>query len=441
MIYPNYLAAIQILRMGEQMPRELPGLFVEEKYAEAAAVVRSAMSGHGTPLRIAQLWQLLGDVQLLLGNFEAAEAAHEKSLALVDGHPLLSSMSCRATGLMMLVRGRLETASRCFVRNLQSPDEAMRLEALATCALLFREGSMLREATSFAMQLLDAASSMRHDGWHHLAHTLARDIGVYRELLISPRLRDHVYWQAAASTPPPPVTLSPGIAANVSPPLRSILDRRQRQLTQLLAVGRGEVPPAKIEEFATSVPMKWPSGAAWSARMNLQELALAALAGGQPAAASRLLARVPATVSNIGQSAPIAGVVRPAQIEFAYCMAKSMMERGQPTEGLALYRKYLKIAMDTIRSLAATLNQLHESVPRVTDATAPVPLDDDPASLLPQRYRRAYEYLRQHHGREDLSVHEIAASIGVSERALQMRFKSALGISPREAIRQLREHR
>ncbi len=60
MIYPNYLAAIQILRMGEQMPRELPGLLAEEKYTEAAAVVRSTLSNGGTPLRMAQLWQLLG---------------------------------------------------------------------------------------------------------------------------------------------------------------------------------------------------------------------------------------------------------------------------------------------------------------------------------------------------------------------------------------------
>ncbi|MES2529649.1 MAG: hypothetical protein V4636_01335, partial [Pseudomonadota bacterium] len=185
MIYPNYLAAIQILRMGDQLPRRLQDLLAEGRHAEAATIVRETLSAGGTPLFMAQHWQLLGDIQLLIGNFEAVETIHEKSLALMDGHPLLSSMSCRTTGLLMLVRGRLETAARCFVRNLQSPDGAMRLEALAVCALLFREGGMLGEAASFTTQLLDAASAIRHDGWRYLAHTLARDIAVYRNLLSS----------------------------------------------------------------------------------------------------------------------------------------------------------------------------------------------------------------------------------------------------------------
>ncbi|CAN5644339.1 T3SS transcriptional regulator HrpB [soil metagenome] len=440
MIYPNYLAAIQILRLGEQLPRRLQDLLAEDRHTEAATTVREALSTGGTPLFMAQHWQLLGDIQLLIGNFEAVETIHEKSLALMDGHPLLSSMSCRATGLLMLVRGRLETASRCFVRNLQSPDEAMRLEALAICALLFREGGMLREAASFAMQLLGAASAIHHDGWRSLAHTPNRDIAVYRELLSSPRLHDHVYWHASPSGASPSTTLTPSVIfPNVPHAVHSILEHRQRQLTQLLAVAHGETAIQQLDESTVRSSHPWPSSAAWSARMSLQELALAALAGGQPAAAARLLARVPANIASIAQSTPIAGVVRPAQIEFAYCMAKSMMERGQPAEGLALYRRYLKVAMDTIRSLAATLNQLHDSVPSMDEATPSA--SNDPVALLPQRYRRAYEYLRQHHGRGDLSVHEVAASIGVSERALQMRFKSVLGISPREAIQQLRAHR
>jgi tetratricopeptide (TPR) repeat protein len=437
MIYTNYLPVIRILRMWHEPASALHGLLAAERFTEAAAAVREDICA-GAPLEsLADYWQTLGDLQLLIGDFEAAESAYEKSLALMEGKPLLSAMSCRATGLLMLVRGRLETSARCFVRNVQSPDLPTRLEALAICALLFREGGLLNESSSFVSSMLAQTKPDSLAGWRCLGQTIARDVDVYHELLGQSRLGDHVYWQAARNSRPPVAEPSPCVpGADVPQAVKTLLARRHLLLSQLLAVQRGERDAEALVEPESAKSRSWPSSAAWLARMNLQELALAALAAGQPQAASRLIARIPAQASGADVTSPVAGVVRPAQIEMAYCQAKSAMERGQPAEGLTLYRKYLKAAMETIRGLSTALNHLHESTSQFVPEPAAAP--NGPEALLPQRYRRAYAYLIQHHARIDLSVHEVAASIGVSERALQMRFKSALGVTPREVIRQLR---
>ena len=60
---------------------------------------------------------------------------------------------------------------------------------------------------------------------------------------------------------------------------------------------------------------------------------------------------------------------------------------------------------------------------------------------MPAKYRRAYRYLMENLDQRDLSVRELAAQIGVTERALQAAFKTYLGLSPSELIRQRRMER
>jgi transcriptional regulator GlxA family with amidase domain len=54
---------------------------------------------------------------------------------------------------------------------------------------------------------------------------------------------------------------------------------------------------------------------------------------------------------------------------------------------------------------------------------------------LPLRYRRAYQYMMEHLSDENLSVRQVAAHIGVTERALQLAFRAHLGVTPAELIR------
>lgn len=66
---------------------------------------------------------------------------------------------------------------------------------------------------------------------------------------------------------------------------------------------------------------------------------------------------------------------------------------------------------------------------------------DDIGTRLPARYRRAYRYLLDNLERKDLSIREIAAQVGVTDRALQSAFKTSLGSTPTEIIRRLRMER
>ena len=60
---------------------------------------------------------------------------------------------------------------------------------------------------------------------------------------------------------------------------------------------------------------------------------------------------------------------------------------------------------------------------------------------MPARYRRAYRYLIENLDRAELSVRQIAAQIGVTERSLQLAFHKHLGMTPAEVIRGQRMQR
>jgi AraC-like DNA-binding protein len=57
---------------------------------------------------------------------------------------------------------------------------------------------------------------------------------------------------------------------------------------------------------------------------------------------------------------------------------------------------------------------------------------------LPLRYRQAYQFIVEHLHEKTLSIRRIAAHVDVTERALQMAFRSHLGLTPAELIRRLR---
>jgi AraC-like DNA-binding protein len=69
------------------------------------------------------------------------------------------------------------------------------------------------------------------------------------------------------------------------------------------------------------------------------------------------------------------------------------------------------------------------------------PAADDISARLPGKYRRAYRYQIEHLEQSDLSVREVANHIGVTERALQAAFRTHLGYTPRQLIRNRRMER
>jgi transcriptional regulator GlxA family with amidase domain len=100
---------------------------------------------------------------------------------------------------------------------------------------------------------------------------------------------------------------------------------------------------------------------------------------------------------------------------------------------MQLYSRYALTAMQCLRDASRALTPYTQRSRHQGEV-----LDDDVAARLPAKYRRAYRYLLGNLERNDLSVREVAAEIGVTERALQSAFKNSLGATPTEIIRQQR---
>jgi AraC-like DNA-binding protein len=156
------------------------------------------------------------------------------------------------------------------------------------------------------------------------------------------------------------------------------------------------------------------------------EIVLASLVGGATSLAESMLTSLTAEV-RMPQSH--------RQLEYLYCLAKLRHVEGRSGESLELYTRYALAAVSCIRDEAVALARYGQRIAR-----APEQLDDIGARL-PARYRRAYRYLVDNLERKDLSIREIAAQIGVTDRALQSAFAASLGSTPTEIIRRLRMER
>jgi AraC-like DNA-binding protein len=120
-------------------------------------------------------------------------------------------------------------------------------------------------------------------------------------------------------------------------------------------------------------------------------------------------------------------------LEHEYCMAKLGELSGNMATYVEHYRAYASRSMIQLRQTCVYI-----TVPTmVRQAVVEIP-KDDVASRLSGRYRRAYQFILTHLQREDLSVCEVAESIGVTERSLQLAFQAALGLSPSALIRRCR---
>jgi AraC-like DNA-binding protein len=123
-------------------------------------------------------------------------------------------------------------------------------------------------------------------------------------------------------------------------------------------------------------------------------------------------------------------------LEYTYCLAKVRQRQSRVLESSQLYGRYALAAIRHVRSD-------HVSIPANGAGSDPArqPKSDDVSVRLPGKYRRAYRYLMDNLDQHDLSVRELAAHIGVTERAIQAAFKAHLGLSPSQLIRRQRMER
>ncbi len=122
--------------------------------------------------------------------------------------------------------------------------------------------------------------------------------------------------------------------------------------------------------------------------------------------------------------------------ELNYCASKLHTHNGRHCDALRLYKLYSSGALENLRSTSSTAR-----VPRCLGISFGNGSADSTEGRLPPRYRRAYRYLIEHLDQPELSVRQVAAQIGVTERSLQLAFHKHLGMTPAEVIRDCRMKR
>ena len=402
----------------------------------AAAHVQRLVDSHDDAAPGALL-QLQGDLQLSLGmEVDADDSFRDAQKRMRDDKDAMRFASCRNAGWQALFRYRYGTAMSCFMQIADHPQAsvALRLDALfGAFGVLFSVGR-LRDADAVLdtlEDLLDEAVSndtMPHaDGWQRLLSTVRFDVEAQSTLRSRSTLSDHIYWQVGLTgdaapriAPQKPAALRMLTGAIADPLLR----RRVEFLDRLAQLAGGE----------RDAQQQLISHADWAGKQGIQnyqsavriEIVLASLAGGVSTLAESVLTLLTAEV-RMPQSH--------RQLEYLYCLAKLRHVQGRSSESLELYTRYALAAVNCIRDEAGALARYGQRIARVPEQL------DDIGARLPARYRRAYRYLLDNLERKDLSIREIAAQIGVTDRALQSAFKASLGSTPTEIIRRLRMER
>jgi AraC-like DNA-binding protein len=398
-----------------------------------------ASTGAGDAASLPTLLQSLADLEAVRGHAAEAEALYRASQKKHAGSKLeMRVLSCRNAGWQALLRYRPGMALLCFMRLVDEADisAACRFEGhcgLGFALLALGDAPQALAALDKLDELLDVEhATLGHANWRELATMLRFDFAVQNELRASARLDDHVYWKSPALEEHALRREDPGSMAQRAQRAASVvamplLAQRFGYLCALRQVLAGD--REALADINDHVEWAHHNGLADYTRTTRIEVALSLIAAACEDVAERVLeplqrnARQPgATLSDIDQ---------------VYCAAKTCAARGRHQEALALYRRHASIAAGCLRQDA------HASVTFAGRPAKrrPAPTLADVGARLPARYRRAYAFLQANLDRNDLSVHEIAAEIGVTERALQNAFKRCLGLSPRELIRRERMER
>jgi AraC-like DNA-binding protein len=369
--------------------------------------------------------QLAGRALLILGREEEAEDVFRRQLRLYEnGHrSQLRWLSSLDQGAMQLALNRPARAAAAY--NSVADDEGapteLRLEALAGLAgALCDVGEHLR-----AERTLQLASQLaaRHgdETVQRLLHGRRLECEAMRAVRRFDDEQDACAAQARAGGLREDL-LQAAAGLDAAPAAR----QRLRFLAALLdATPRAADFAAPIVEHAAALRRARAAGHEKGCRI---EGALVLLARGEAGLAQSLLEGLARDVDTARRDRH--------SIELLYCLSRIHVLQGRHVEALHSFREHATRALARVRAELAQLpySRFLEKL-ETADVGSPMKL------ALPLRYRRAYQYVLEHLDDRELSVREIAAHIDVTERALQMAFRSHLGLTPGEFIRRKRMER
>ncbi|WP_374568193.1 helix-turn-helix transcriptional regulator [Ideonella sp.] len=375
------------------------------------------MSDIDTPRR-AVLGQLMGQLLLATGREEQAEELFQKQLRVYEGmsRPQMRWLSSMDRAYLQLHLNRAGPAAECFnvVADCDEAPAPLRVEALAGLALAVHGLGEHRRAARTLAFAMNLASAQAADMKPLLE---AAEL----ELKVTARLRQ--YGDAAAAwmdVPPAPATLLDKARTLAQTP---ILSQRLVFLAALCEPGLG-APGGAAGVFDA---LRW-----WRDRrlapveeLGRIEAALALVEQGDAHTAGDVLGALASDDTRM--------LRHRHAIELAFVVSRLHALQGRYMDALRCFRQHASQALTRMRT---ELQRVPYS--RFLELQERADQTDSDQLRLPLRYRRAYQFIVEHLNEKTLSVRRIAAHIDVTERALQMAFRTHLGLTPAELIRRLR---
>lgn len=383
----------------------------------------------------AALGQLLGRLLLASGRSEDAEDVFQRQLRRYEAlAPRMVRWHGGADQAAMLIHlNRLDRAVECgtaVADDARAPAE-VRIEAMAITALaMYRSGDCSRALTS-----IDVATSLARtlkDGRvAELLECMTLELTALHRERSDEALSDHalggLFGEGRSDVVDLPTLRHSMLrAAESAGQWSAMVAVRLRHLARMLSGGSASADAAA----SVSDLVAW-----LHERRIFEEKTLVCIEGalmligrGCQRAAADLLAPLTSNEQQVRHS-------RHA-LELQYCMFKIHQQQGRQIDALRLYRQHTQSAVHAVQTyMACSRNPafLQQFIRR--DA------GDSTKMRLPLRYRQAYQYLIDHLADEDLSVRRVAGHIGVTERSLQLAFRTHLGATPAELIRTRRVER
>lgn len=442
MISPLFMALDSACMTHSRLPTYVR-LVTQGDFSDARALAMHARKGFTDALSISLMDQAAADMSILMRDYEQAESLYASSVSDLSGSPLLSAVSCRATGIQALYQNRFEVAAHCFRRNTEEM-VAMeyRLEGYATLALIYREVGLDKDAQENFLKLRKLAKQTSHFIWCELSNLLALDLVAYRTIYASSAMSDHIFRNMNSDVEE--VLDEPLVSDQLDNLTKdqefvSLLSARKQHLTNMIHLVNGkQVDWNELVKFAHS-PF------AMNSRLYLKyaclEIGLAALAGGNYDITRKLMLSYQWLGSHCNRMTN--RTVRIDQNELLYFISKIETKRTPIDDRNSLYQLYLESAFKAIHLFTNKLQQII-SVGLINTSGQTMDVDASSTSgqiidPIPLRCQRAYDYIKENSWRSDVSVREVASTIGVSERWLQLQFKRHYGCSPKKLIRNLDE--
>ncbi|WP_206956625.1 helix-turn-helix transcriptional regulator [Trinickia acidisoli] len=428
-MYPTvYLALLSALKFRKSLPRycsaTLDGDFTRAYCAVDDAADLSERVHSQARTRSNEELTALADVSLVLGNSEEAEDYYRRAQKMVwKNDDQLRMQSCRNTGWLSLLRGRLGVAQRSFARVVSEPQAHVeqRIEAYLGMALAHHQLAQQQAADDALIEAAELADEIDETRFRLVIELLSQEFDVRLKIRASRALEDNAFWQSALTsislTAGPRSHLEPASAMATRPALLSLRIEELHCMARLADGDRGTPATVIAARLSRGAPNRQ---LAFRARLDV---VLAALAGGLDEMAAEMMDHLPAT-----------GEQPHRDFDYLYCMAKIAAYRGDLVRALKFYSQYTTEALRCLRNETTTLRSAPTARPRAAAGA----VNDDVSARLPAKYRRAYRYIIENIDREDLTTREVAAEMNVTMRTIQLVFKRALGMTPCALIRSLR---